>query len=237
MVEPPHDPDAGCKLLDGFAIVIQVLLASTALGTLVVKRARERPQRPVNIWLLDVGKQFSGAIVIHSLNLLVSYSRGRPHHGGSSNLCVWYFLNVGVDTTLGVGILWVILRSLQWSLQRIGVTGIRTGDYGTPPSILSWIKQTIIFIISLSGMKLCVYGLFRLCPWLFDFGKWVLGWTRDNYRTQVVFVMLIFPLCMNAFQIWVIDTIVKNKLFKQEEPENVNERTRLLAESNTNTTE
>ncbi|KAI8577875.1 hypothetical protein K450DRAFT_249672 [Umbelopsis ramanniana AG] len=190
MVEPPNDPDAGCKLLDGFAIIIQILLASSALATLVVKRARERPQRPVNIWLLDVGKQFSGAIVIHGLNLLVSYSRGRPHHGGPSNLCVWYFLNVGVDTTVGVWILWVILRSLQWSLMRVGVTGIRTGDYGTPPSILNWIKQTIIFICSLVGMKSCVYGLFRLCPWLFDFGKWVLSWTRDNYRTQVVFVML-----------------------------------------------
>lgn len=140
--------------------------------------------------MLDVSKQFLGAIVIHSLNLLVSYSRGRPRHGGNSNLCVWYFLNVGVDTTLGVGILWIILRSLQWSLQRIGVTGIRTGDYGTPPSMLRWVKQTIIFIISLAGMKLIVYGLFRLCPWLFDFGSWVLRWTRDNYKTQVVFVML-----------------------------------------------
>lgn len=50
MVEPPNDPDAGCKLLDGFAIIIQILLASSALATLVVKRARERPQRPVNIW-------------------------------------------------------------------------------------------------------------------------------------------------------------------------------------------
>lgn len=50
MVEPPPAPDAGCKLLDGFAIVIQFLLASTALLTLVIKRAREKPQRPLNIW-------------------------------------------------------------------------------------------------------------------------------------------------------------------------------------------
>jgi len=231
MVEPPPAPDAGCKLLDGFAIVIQFLLASTALLTLVIKRARERPQRPLNIWALDVSKQFLGGVVIHSLNLLVSYSRGRPRHGENSNLCVWYFLNVGIDTTLGVGILWIILRTLQSSLQKMGVKGIRTGDYGTPPSMRSWIKQTIIFILSLIGMKLCVYDIFRLCPWLFDFGKWVLRWTRDNYKAQVVFVMLIFPLCMNAFQIWVIDTIVKNKLFKREAGTEADERTRLLGES------
>ncbi|KAM3580352.1 hypothetical protein VKS41_007019 [Umbelopsis sp. WA50703] len=239
---PPPEPDSGCKLLDGFAILIQLLLASTALATLAIKRARERPQRPVKIWVMDGSKQFLGGVVIHSLNLLVSYSRGRPRHGGSSNLCVWYFLNVGVDTTLGVAILWAILHSLQWTLQRLGVTGIRTGDYGTPPSMRRWVKQTVIFIISLAGMKLCVFTLLRFFPFFFDFGKWVLRWTRDNYRAQVVFVMLIFPLCMNAFQIWIIDTIVKNTILKADDEEaQADERTRLLPDQptthNTNVSE
>lgn len=47
---PPGDGDEGCKLLDSFAIVVQVSLATTALLTLVYKRWRERPQRPVPIW-------------------------------------------------------------------------------------------------------------------------------------------------------------------------------------------
>jgi hypothetical protein len=46
-----------------------------------------------------------------------------------------------------------------------------------------------------------------------------------------------FPLCMNAFQIWVIDTIVKNKIFSLEEITEADERTRLIAEPNHNTTE
>jgi hypothetical protein len=43
---------------------------------------------------------------------------------------------------------------------------------------------------------------------------------------------------MNAFQIWVIDTIVKNKIFSlEEEVIDADERTRLLVEHNPNTTE
>lgn len=43
---------------------------------------------------------------------------------------------------------------------------------------------------------------------------------------------------MNAFQIWVIDTIVKNKIFSlEEEIIDADERTRLLVEHNPNTTE
>jgi hypothetical protein len=41
---------AGCKLLDSFAIVIQICLATIAFSTLIIKRQRENPQRPVRIW-------------------------------------------------------------------------------------------------------------------------------------------------------------------------------------------
>lgn len=46
----PHPDDEGCKLLDSFAILVQLALASTALLTLFYKRSRERPQRPVIVW-------------------------------------------------------------------------------------------------------------------------------------------------------------------------------------------
>ncbi|KAI8371478.1 vacuolar membrane protein-domain-containing protein [Radiomyces spectabilis] len=214
-IAPCNDPlpdDEGCQLLDGFAILIQVLLASTALFTLVYKRSRERPQRPVSIWALDVSKQFIGSFVIHFLNLAVSYLAGRPHRGPRTNLCVWYFLNVAVDTTLGVCILWAWLHALQWVLERLHVTYVRTGHYGPPPlrrRLGPWFKQTLIFVAAEALMKFCVYVMFRVFPILFELGSWVLKWTKDNYRYQVVFVMLIFPLIMNAMQFWIVDTIVK----------------------------
>jgi hypothetical protein len=144
---------------------------------------------------LDVSKQFVGAAVIHFLNLAVSYVAGRPRNGGPrTNLCVWYFLNVAVDTTIGVAILWLWLRLIQGSLEKIGVKQVRTGNYGPPPlknRIVPWIKQTTIFILAEALMKLCVFGMFRYLPFLFGFGEWVLRWTKGNYRYQVLFVMLL----------------------------------------------
>lgn len=43
------------------------------------------------------------------------------------------------------------------------------------------------------------------------FGEWVLGWTLQNEKLQIVFVMLILPLSMNIVQFWIIDQFLKQK--------------------------
>ncbi|OZJ06332.1 hypothetical protein BZG36_00657 [Bifiguratus adelaidae] len=212
------DPEAGCKLLDTFAIVIQLCLAAAAFSTLIYKRYRERPQRPVLIWGMDVSKQFVGGVVIHSLNVLVSYFSGKGDEEGPSNPCVWYFLNIFVDTTVGVLILWGFLRLWNVLFEKLGYDGMRSGKYGLPPlsnQLKRWARQCGVFILSLVLMKGVVVLLFAICPWLFDFGSWVLQWTMGNYRLQVVFVMLVFPLIMNILQFWIVDTIVKEKPRKE----------------------
>lgn len=147
---------------------------------------------------MDVSKQFAGAGVIHFLNLFISYVAGRPRNGGpKTNLCVWYFLNVAVDTTIGVAILWLWLHIIQSILMRLNIKQVRTGQYGSPPlknMLIPWFKQTFIFILAESLMKLCVYGMFRYMPFLFAIGEWVLRWTKGNYRYQVIFVMLVYVL-------------------------------------------
>lgn len=59
-------------------------------------------------------------------------------------------------------------------------------------------------------MKLCVFGLFQLLPWIAWVGDWALRWTEGNKRLQVAFVMLVFPLIMNAMQYWIIDSFIKD---------------------------
>ncbi|KAI8377858.1 vacuolar membrane protein-domain-containing protein [Radiomyces spectabilis] len=214
--EPIDDePEAGCKLMDGFAIFIQLCLATAAFSTLIIKRQREHPQRPVRIWAFDVSKQLVGGIVIHSLNVVASYFFGvQPEAGQGSNPCVWYFLNIFVDTTLGVVILWSVLLGFRYFTGKLQWSGFQSGVYGDPPfqeQIKAWSKQLAVYIISLIIMKIIVVAIFHLCPWISDFGRWVLQWTMGNYKLQVVFVMLIFPLVMNIIQFWVVDTIVKHK--------------------------
>ncbi|OAD04594.1 hypothetical protein MUCCIDRAFT_122899, partial [Mucor lusitanicus CBS 277.49] len=204
-----------CQLMDGFGIFIQLCLATTAFSTLIFKRQREQPQRPIRIWALDVSKQLAGGIMIHSLNVVAAVFFGvKPEEGQKSNPCVWYFLNIFVDTTLGIGILWCILTGFKYLTLRLQLTGFQSGVYGEPPlveQLKKWSKQLIVYIVSLILMKVIVVGLFHLCPWIEDFGDWVLQWTVGNYKLQVVFVMLIFPLVMNIMQFWVIDTFIKHK--------------------------
>ena len=59
-------------------------------------------------------------------------------------------------------------------------------------------------------MKICVYFIFNLCPWIIKLGDWALRWTEGNETVQVFFVMLFFPLVMNALQYYIIDGFIKN---------------------------
>lgn len=66
-------------------------------------------------------------------------------------------------------------------------------------------------------MKACVFVIFQLCPWIVRVGDWALKWTEGNETVQVFFVMLFFPVVMNALQYYIIDGFIKNQ--KPAEPE------------------
>lgn len=59
-------------------------------------------------------------------------------------------------------------------------------------------------------MKLCVFIIFQLLPWIAWAGDWALRWTEGNEAIQITFVMFIFPLIMNALQYWIIDGFIKD---------------------------
>lgn len=141
-----------------------------------------------------MSKQFVGAGTIHMMNIGVSYLAGRPTQGPQTNLCVWYFLNVAVDTTLGILILWSWLWALERTLRYCGFGRFQTGDYGPPPLICMtkvWAQQTIVLVLAESLMKLCIYIVFQHFPILFHIGTWLLAWTEDDYHYQVIFVILV----------------------------------------------
>jgi hypothetical protein len=88
---------------------------------------------------------------------------------------------------------------------------IASGNYGTPPNAWWWFKQSIIYFMGLMGMKFCVLIIFIIAPWISRVGDWALRWTEGNEALQVVFVMLVFPVIMNATQYYIIDSFIKNQ--------------------------
>jgi hypothetical protein len=120
---PKHDGDKDngeCKLLGPFALLIQGALGILALMSLVFKRWRETPRRPLKVWSFDVSKQVFGSVLLHLANLLMSmFSSGdfdvtqavatsqQPAGGfvqddrnDKPNPCSFYLLNLAIDVSL-----------------------------------------------------------------------------------------------------------------------------------------
>jgi len=229
--DPNHgDENNGeCQLLGPFAILVQGALGSLALLSLVYKRWRERPQRPLKIWAFDASKQVFGTVLLHLANLLMSmFSAGQLEVTLAAtskyqpNPCSFYLLNLGIDTTIGIPILIIILRLFTAAalLTPLGnpPESIESGNYGSPPKAQWWFKQSIVYFLGLLGMKSCVLLIFQLMPWIVQVGDWALRWTEGNEAIQIAFVMLIFPLIMNAFQYYIIDTFIKKRTPPDHEP-------------------
>lgn len=229
--KPDDENNGECKLLGSFAVFVQTALGALALLTLVYKRWRERPQRPIKVWAFDASKQVVGSILLHLANVVMAmFSAGQiqatiaksaasaagvdTEDKYQPNPCSWYLLNLAVDTTVGIVILIAILRILtigaSYTALARPLESIESGCYGTPPRTTWWLKQCLIYFLGLMGMKSCVFLLFQLCPWLGRVGDWALRWTEGNEAVQIAFVMFIFPLIMNGMQYYIIDTFIKN---------------------------
>ncbi|KAL3306611.1 fk506-binding protein 2 precursor [Colletotrichum asianum] len=228
-----------CSLLGSFALIVQAALGGLALLSLVYKRWRERPQRPVKIWFFDVSKQVFGSVLVHIANVFMSMlTSGRfsvtldpattanvrrlvtREEDYTPNPCSFYLLNLAIDTTIGIPILIVLLRVLTglvaYTPMGKPAESIKSGNYGNPPNAWWWLKQSVIYFCGLFGMKLCVLIIFLLLPWISRVGDWALRWTEGNEQLQIFFVMMFFPLIMNALQYYIIDSFIKQPQTEHE---------------------
>lgn len=89
---------------------------------------------------------------------------------------------------------------------------IESGNYGNPPSAAWWFKQSLLYFISLLWMKICVFFVIQMLPFIVKVGDWALRWTEGNAAIQIIFVMLLFPVIMNAIQYYIIDTFIKKQI-------------------------
>ncbi|KAF2640196.1 hypothetical protein P280DRAFT_469901 [Massarina eburnea CBS 473.64] len=229
----PYDQEENgeCHLLGPYALIVQGALGLLALSSLVLKRWRETPRRPLKIWFFDVSKQVFGSVLLHLANVFMSMlssgsfdisakTQSTPQYvdpdkeGKQPNPCSFYLLNIFIDTTIGIPILILLLKVLHKAFLHTAMArpaeSIRSGNYGHPPRATWWLKQSLIYFLGLFGMKLCVFVIFALLPWIAWVGDWALRWTEGNEALQIAFVMFIFPLIMNALQYWIIDGFIKD---------------------------
>ena len=156
--------------------------------------------------LFDVSKQVVGQMFVHGVNVLIS-DVGSARSSG--NACVFYFLNILIDTTVGtlpcaspssafyvpsttgVGAIYLTLHLLTWIFTtKLHFRGYQSGQYGSPPSLNYWARQATVYVVSLTSMKLLVILLLASWHKLLDIGVWLLSWLGNSDAAQVVLCVL-----------------------------------------------
>jgi hypothetical protein len=106
---PMENNDNECHLLGPYALFVQGALGILAVTSLVIKRWRESPRRPIKIWWFDVSKQVFGSALLHLSNILLSMlssgkfdvatTRPANNDGEQPNPCSFYLLNITIDVS------------------------------------------------------------------------------------------------------------------------------------------
>ncbi|ORY04202.1 hypothetical protein K493DRAFT_380351 [Basidiobolus meristosporus CBS 931.73] len=160
---PASATNKTCSLTDSFALIIQGILALISLSTLMIKRHRESPRRPLLVWFYDTSKQAFAAAFIHLINIIAAYTTTQTNP--TLNPCEWYFLSILIDTTIGVATLFVLLSVSNALICRFEMRSLYSGQYGDPPKMSVWLKQLFLFITIASINKALLVLLF-LIPYI-----------------------------------------------------------------------
>ncbi|XP_014243984.1 store-operated calcium entry regulator STIMATE-like [Cimex lectularius] len=154
-------------------------------------------RRPLLIWWLDISKQGIGAFIAHTSNITLSeFFLGDP--------CTWYVANVLLDTSIGLLIIYLGIRTCHYVFKRKGYAVLRMGDYGTPPSFSVWAVQCAVYAFIVFVQKAFVVFVMDV---FWDRIKDVV-YPVVNEKVQKTLVLLVIPLILNIVMFWITDDIL-----------------------------
>ncbi|CAJ1338563.1 unnamed protein product [Effrenium voratum] len=205
-----------CVVLPGlYGILVQLLLFCCCVGVLLIKKVREGSRRTWLQFGLDSSKQFVGSGWIHVLNLLCALVMGTQMD--ECDECEWYWLNIMLDTTLGVLVEYLLLRLVMEALNTVlqeGAQDFRTGSYwrGGDFEVAMYLKQLLVWLLIVTFMKLSMVVLMiLLAKPLTLIARAMLKPFLANPKLKLIMVMIVTPMFMNAFQFWVTDSFLKKQ--------------------------
>lgn len=210
---------AECLVLPGlYGILVQALLFSCCVGILYVKKKREdvklgEKARSTLEFCLDSAKQFAGCGWLHVMNLLFASLQDAVMQGGDQ--CSWYWINIMVDTTLGTAVEYALLKIVSAIIRKKGYTELRSGDYKVEDGQLvlgNFLRQLGVWLAIVSAMKiLMVLVMFIFSGWLLGLAGFILSPFLQTPALKLLVVMIVFPIIMDGFQLWVTDNFIKKR--------------------------
>lgn len=218
------DDDSKCLLIGGiFSNMVQLVLASVCVTTLLVKRHFERPQRDWLIWFYDFMKQGFGSGLGHVTNIIISSRIAGSQ--GEVDECQWYFVVYITDATMGT---FLNISMLIFSEHIAGKFHTDTaealkncGDYGDPPKMSIFGTQLLLWLAIVVVGKVIVFSvLFQVDQPLNFYVGLIFDHFEGQRHLELLVVMIIVPFLVNIVQFWVQDTFLKKD--NAQEYSNVN---------------
>ena len=225
-----EESNSKCEMFGGFGFLIQAILGAAAFSILIVKRYIEKPRRPWKIWFYDVAKQIISSVVLHLFNLIISAILSSDEK--DADACVWYFVTVTLDCTLGAFLsyifMWLmdgIANSSDWTILKTGLYYEEYMEGNKKCYKLDWKKygsQLGVWLGITLIVKIILLIMVKICKlFLVNLGTFFLS-PFSNAKVRLVMVMIIFPVILNALYFWIVDNILKLKESDKDEV-NLNE--------------
>ena len=214
-----EESNSKCEMFGGFGFLIQAILGAAAFSILIVKRYVEKPRRAWKIWFYDVAKQIISSLTLHLFNLIISAVLSNDE--GDADACVWYFVTVVLDCTLGAFLSYIFMWLMDGIAAASDWTFLKTGLYYEEYTIgnkknykLIWKKylsQLGVWLVITLIVKIILLIMLKICKlFLVNLGTFFLS-PFSNAKFRLVMVMIIFPVILNALYFWVVDNILKLK--------------------------
>lgn len=198
-----------CEIIgDIFGVLVQGLLFLVVVAVLAGKWWFESPRRDLLVFLLDSSKQMVGSFVMHFTNVILAvfWTTGKGE-------CGWYWINVMLDTTVGLLLNYGFLRLSEKLLgYNSGLYGEKSAtgiDWQQNPNFGEWGHQICVWCLCCCCMKMVVVAIMAAFPsfWMWV-GEGATSWIQDP-QAQLLFVMIATPTVMNIFQMLITDTFLK----------------------------
>jgi hypothetical protein len=207
-----------CKVYDKddfFTVLVQIILAIFALGSLWFKRMYEIPRRKFMTWFYDVSKQGFGACYAHVLNMVIASVIAQNPRGETQlkDQCAWYGMSYLIDTTLGLVLAIILVKLLDYVANKFHWDSLKkSGVYHGEDGWVHWIHQVLAWLGILTIVKMLVYlFMWGLSEPLAVIGGILFAPFEGNIRFELLFVMIFFPGFLNVIYFWIADSYLQAK--------------------------
>jgi hypothetical protein len=137
----------------------------------------------------------------------------------SEGQCIWYFVNIVIDCSVGVLIAFLLLKGFTTLALKFGHERLRTGEYfltSEKPDLKAWLMQLGVWCIVVLITKWALVGVIYLLRGILgNIGELLLSPLASTPQLELIVVMVLIPCLMNMLQLWVQDNFLKGSSHRE----------------------